>query len=57
LGDMMRMLHENNLSKDYFTNYISAIQEASAKDIERIANKYLHEKDMISVLVGSKITG
>jgi len=56
LGDMMRMLHENNLSKDYFTNYISAIQEASAKDIERIANKYLHEKDMISVLVGSKIT-
>ena len=54
LGEMMRMLKEYHLSEDYFTHYISNIQEATAEEVLQTAQKYLNENDMMSLLVGSK---
>lgn len=54
LGEMMRMLKEYHLPEDYFTNYISRIQDASSEDVLRMAQEYLNENDMMSLLVGSK---
>jgi len=54
LGEMMRMMKEYHLSEDYFTHYISGIQEATADDVLQAAQQYLNENDMMSLLVGSK---
>jgi len=52
LGDIMRMLLENDLDRNYFNNYIAGIQTATAEDILQIAHSCLNEEKMISVLVG-----
>ncbi len=54
LGEMMRMLHEYDLTQDYFSNYIHAVQAVDSDDVLRIADKYLNESDMLSIMVGSR---
>ena len=53
LGEIMGMLHDFNLPHDYFSDYISKIQATTSDDILRIAHQYLHEDDMLSIMVGS----
>ncbi|MCK5776926.1 MAG: insulinase family protein, partial [Bacteroidales bacterium] len=54
LGEMMRTSKEYKLPKDYFTSFISSIQAANSKDVLRMAELYLNENDMLSLLVGTK---
>ena len=53
LGEMMRMLKENSLPDDYFTQHINDIQNTTANDILNVCNQYLHEEKMLSIMVGS----
>jgi len=52
LGEMMRMLQENKLEIDYFNEHMNAIQKTTAEDVLYVADRYLNESKMISVLVG-----
>lgn len=53
LGDMMRMLFEYDLSIDYFKDFMEKIQAAKSNEIIEIANKYLHEEEMLTIMVGT----
>lgn len=55
LGEMMRMIHENQLSDNYYSSHIAEIQKATAQDVLRVAEKYLDESKMLSVMVGTKM--
>jgi len=54
LAEMMRMLNEYNLSPNYFSDYIQSFQAASSEDVLQVAEKYLNESEMMSIMVGSK---
>ncbi len=53
LGEMMRMVKEYDLSQDHFSDSIHAIQAATSEDVLRMAQKYLNEEDMLSIMVGN----
>lgn len=55
LGEMMRMLQEFHLPEDYYSQYILAVQNTSAEQVLEVADKYLHEKSMTTVVVGSAV--
>ncbi len=42
------------LPDSYFNNYIESIQSVTAKDVDRVANKYLTPDKMAIVIVGDK---
>jgi predicted Zn-dependent peptidase len=52
--DLVKTLKLNGLSFDYLTNLISLIEEIDAKEIQRIAARYLQKEDMSCIIVGQK---
>ncbi len=45
-----------NLPEDYFNTYIQNIEKVSAKDVRRVAEKYLQPDKMLIVIVGDVAT-
>jgi len=54
LGQVIKSLIENDLPEDFYQNYLNAIHQLSTEDINTIANQYLHEEEMIELVVGKK---
>lgn len=52
LADKFKSIWEYGLGYDYYDNYFKAVQNATAKELKDIANKYLQEKDLIECVVG-----
>ncbi|MES2655541.1 MAG: pitrilysin family protein [Bacteroidota bacterium] len=54
LADRFRILKDYNLTYDYFYDFIEIIKNMKASQIKDLANKYLNEKDLSIVIVGTK---
>ncbi len=54
LGEVIKSIYENNLPEDYYQKYLNQIHRVSSEDVINIANQYLHEDQMIELIVGKK---
>ena len=54
LGEVIKSLYEYNLPEDFYQHYLNQIHKVSTDDVNTIANKYLHEDEMIELVVGRK---
>ena len=45
-------IYFNNLSEDYYTDFIHAINNVTAKQLKDLANKYLDKSEFLEVLAG-----
>lgn len=54
LGEVIKSLYENNLPEDYYQKYLDQIHRVSSEDVINIANQYLHEDQMMELIVGKK---
>ncbi len=54
LGEAVKTLYEFNLKEDYYQNYLNTIHEMTPEKVLYYANKYLHEDQMIELIVGKK---
>lgn len=54
LGQVIKSLFENDLPEDFYQQYLNKIHLVTTKDVNAIANQYLHEDEMIELVVGKK---
>lgn len=54
LGEVIKSLFENDLPEDFYQQYLNKIHQVSTEDVNAIANQYLHEDEMIELVVGKK---
>lgn len=54
LADRFKILKDYNLTYDYFYEFLEIIKNMQASQIKELANKYLNEKDLSTVIVGTK---
>lgn len=54
VADRQKIILTDNLSPDFFSQYIDQIHATTAEDIQYIANTYLQPSDMTEVVVGGK---
>jgi predicted Zn-dependent peptidase len=52
LGEVIKSLYEHNLPEDFYQKYLNQIHRVSTEDVNTIANQYLHEDNMIELIVG-----
>ncbi|NPD47193.1 MULTISPECIES: pitrilysin family protein [unclassified Lentimicrobium] len=55
LGEMMRNLEEFELPENYYSQLTKQVQQVSADEILHVAEKYLHEDKMLTVMSGSEL--
>ncbi len=54
LGEMMRMVSEEQLPADYYIQYIKRVQQVSALEVREMAQRYFSQESFTVVLAGSK---
>ena len=54
IADLIKSMIQFDLSIDYYKNYLKTIQVITPKEIQIIANKYLHDNNLYELLVGKK---
>lgn len=54
MGEVIKSLYENDLPEDFYQLYLDQIHRISPEDVQRMANQYLHEDQMIELIVGKK---
>jgi len=52
LMDKFKTLHYSGLDYDFYGNYVNAIQNVSAKDIQIQAVKYLNYQELVKIVIG-----
>lgn len=53
--NLIKTIELADLQKTFFTDFINKISEISAKDLLKLAVKYLDRKDFVEVIVGHKV--
>lgn len=54
LADRYKMILDYGFSYDYYTEFVETIKSISASELQELANIYLQEKDLTTVIVGRK---
>lgn len=54
LGEMMRMVSEEQLPADYYIQYIKRVQQVTALEVREMAQRYFNQESFTVVLAGSK---
>ncbi len=54
LGEVIKSIFENELPEDFYQQYLNKIHEITPDNVLKIANQYLHEDEMIELIVGKK---
>jgi len=54
LGDVVKSLYEQNLPEDFYQQYLKRIHQVSPAEVQQIAETYLHEDQMLELIVGKK---
>ena len=54
LGEVIKSLYENQLPENYYQQYLDKIHAINPKEVKSIANQYLHEDQMLELVVGKK---
>jgi len=54
LGEVIKSLYEHDLPEDFYQQYLNTIHKVKAEDVLNIADQYLHEDQMIELVVGKK---
>ncbi|MBC7745761.1 MAG: insulinase family protein [Flavobacterium sp.] len=52
LADRFKILIDNNLSKEYYTEFVKIINQISSEELLEIANIYLKQDKLVEVIVG-----
>jgi len=50
--EMFKNIYFNNLSIEYYSDFINAIHGVSAEDLKRLAKKYFVRENMLEIVVG-----
>ncbi|MES2558644.1 MAG: pitrilysin family protein [Bacteroidota bacterium] len=54
LADRYKMILDYGFTYDYYNEFVETIRSISASEIQELANTYLQEKDLTTVIVGRK---
>jgi predicted Zn-dependent peptidase len=54
LAESFKSILDYNLDYDYFEKYINTIKNITSEELIKLANKYIHEENMIGVIAGAK---
>ena len=54
LADRYKMILDYGFTYDYYTEFVETIRAISAFEIQLLANQYLQEKDLTTIIVGRK---
>jgi predicted Zn-dependent peptidase len=54
LGEMMRMVSEEQLPADYYIQYIKRVQQVTALEVREMAQRYFNQESFTVVLAGNK---
>ncbi len=54
IAKIIKTMIHNNLSIDFYKNYLKTIQEITPEEIQNIANKYLQDNKLYELIVGKK---
>lgn len=54
LGNVIKSLYEHDLPEDFYQKYLNQIHQLNTEDVINIANQYLHEDQMLELIVGKK---
>lgn len=52
LGDIVKSIYEQGLPEDYYQQYLTRIHKVNTEEVLNMANQYLHEDNMIELVVG-----
>lgn len=52
IASYMETIYLHNLGEDYYSRYIKAINAATAEDVQKVAQEYIHPENILIVVVG-----
>jgi predicted Zn-dependent peptidase len=54
LADRLKIIIDNNLTDNYYPEFVSILNNTTAQDLQGLANKYFSTDDIVEVVVGKK---
>jgi predicted Zn-dependent peptidase len=54
LADRLKIIIDNNLTNNYYPEFVSILNNTTAQDLQDLANKYFSIDDIVEVVVGKK---
>ena len=54
LADRLKIIIDNNLTNNYYPEFVSILNNTTAQDLQDLANKYFSTDDIVEVVVGKK---
>ncbi|MCG9879507.1 MAG: insulinase family protein, partial [Bacteroidia bacterium] len=54
LADRLKIIIDNQLSATYYPEFVSVLNETTAKDLQELANKYFDTENIVEIIVGKK---